>query len=249
MPTPVHYIPIVTTIVTIPFTIVLFRHWRSKPQALYLAWWMFGVAMYGVGTLTESLTTLMGWNPVVFRAWYISGALLGGVPLAQGTMYLMARKEVAHRITVVIVAVIAVASLCILASPLDLTRVETHRLSGTVLEWSWVRLFSIPINTYALIALVGGALYSAYQYRRSGQSGRRVWGNVLIAVGALLPGIGGSFTRAGYVEVLYVTEIVGITCIWLGYHAIVRDSSTSIHVNQKAVQSGQDADVSLETVA
>jgi hypothetical protein len=46
-----------------------------------------------------------------------------------------------------------------------------------------------------------------------------------------------------------VTEIVGITCIWLGYHAIVRDSSTSIHVNQKAVQSGQDADVSLETVA
>ena len=44
-----------------------------------------------------------------------------------------------------------------------------------------------------------------------------MWGNVVIAVGAILPGIGGSFTRAGYTEVLYVTEFVGIILIYAGY--------------------------------
>jgi hypothetical protein len=35
-----------------------------------------------VGTLTESLTTLLGWQEPIFRAWYVSGALLGAAPLA-----------------------------------------------------------------------------------------------------------------------------------------------------------------------
>ena len=45
----------------------------------------------------------------------------------------------------------------------------------------------------------------------------RFVGNVLIAVGALLPGIGGTATRMGYVEVLYVTEFLGLILIWWGY--------------------------------
>ncbi len=52
--------------------------------------------------------------------------------------------------------------------------------------------------------------------------------------GALLPGIGGSSARLGYVEVLYVTELIGLTLIWLGYRAIVADTSASVHANQGA---------------
>ena len=33
----------------------------------------------------------------------------------------------------------------------------------------------------------------------------------------LLPGIGGTFTRFGHVEVLYVTELAGLLLIYLGY--------------------------------
>ncbi len=58
-------------------------------------------------------------------------------------------------------------------------------------------------------------------------------GNWLIAVGGLLPGIGGSFTRAGYVEVLYVTELIGLILIWLGYRAIVSDDHETIHEVQR----------------
>lgn len=232
----VHYLPILTTVVSVVFATVLYRHWRRKPSALYLAWWTFGVIMYGVGTLTESLTTLLGWNEFVFRSWYISGALLGGAPLAQGTVYLLINNRVAHRLTAILVGFITVAAVCVALSPVDYAAVETYRLSGSALGWQWTRMFSPIINTYALIFLVGGAAWSAWKYwRRSRDYRARAWGNTLIAVGALLPGIGGSFTRFGYVEVLYATEILGILAIWFGYQVIANDAAASIHVKQAAV--------------
>jgi len=45
--------------------------------------------------------------------------------------------------------------------------------------------------------------------------------NILIAIGAILPGIGGTATRMGYVEVLYVTEFIGLLLIWTGYRLSV----------------------------
>ncbi len=233
MPQAVHYVPILTTLLTIPFAVVLYRHWRRKPGALYLLWWMIGVIMYGVGTLTESLTTLFGWQEWVFRFWYVSGALMGGAPLAQGTIYLLFSQKKAHRMTMALVSVIAVASVFVFLTPIDRSLVEPHRLSGAVMEWQWVRAFSPFINLYAVIFLVGGAAWSAVKYGRDRSSPRRMWGNIWIAIGAILPGIGGTFTRMGHVEVLYVTEIVGLLFIWLGYHVIASDTGRSVHTNQQ----------------
>ena len=173
--------------------------------------------MYGVGTFTEAAVTILGWQEPLFRAWYISGALLGGAPLAQGTVYLLLKRRTANILATVLLLFVAVAATCVLLTPIDYAAVETYRLSGRVMEWSWVRLFSPFINTYAFIFLVGGAILSAIRYRRDPAMYHRYVGNALIAVGALLPGIGGTATRMGYVEVLYVTEFVGLILIWMGY--------------------------------
>jgi hypothetical protein len=218
----VHYVPIVTTVLAVPFALEIFRRWRRHPDRLHLWWWAVGVALYGVGTLTESLTTLFGWQEAVFRAWYISGALLGGAPLAQGTVYLLLRRRTAHALTAVLALVIAVASVAVALSPIDASRVEPHRLTGRVLAWTWVRAFSPFVNLYAAAFLIGGAVLSAVRYSRDRTTRPRMWANVWIAVGALLPGIGGSATRMGYTEVLYVTELLGLLCIWRGYRLSVR---------------------------
>lgn len=238
MPQPVHYIPIITTILAFPFALMLYKHWRRKPDALYLLWWFIGVVTYGIGTLTESLTTLIGWESWLFKAWYISGALLGGAPLAQGSIYLLMKRRRGHQLAVLVVSLIVIAAVFVTASPIDHSLVENHRLSGSVLEWQWVRAFSPFVNTYAFIFLVGGAIWSAWKYRSAGPEYRpRYIGNILIAIGALLPGIGGASARAGFVEVLYVTELVGLVLIWLGYWWITRSRSTSIHENQVALES------------
>lgn len=212
----VHYIPIATSVFSLAFSWILFRRYRRK-GGLHLLWWGIGALMYGVGTVTESLTTLFGWQEPVFRAWYISGALLGGAPLAQGTVYLLLSKKTAHRMTAALLAVVAVAATFVLMTPIDYTQVEAHRLTGAVMEWSWVRGFSPFINLYAAIFLIGGAILSAIRYRKIEGMERRVTGNWLIAIGALLPGIGGTFTRFGHVEVLYVTEFIGILLIYAGF--------------------------------
>ena len=54
---------------------------------------MLGVVTFGLGTLSESLHALIGYNEFNLRFWYIIGALLGGFPLAQGTVYLLFSKK------------------------------------------------------------------------------------------------------------------------------------------------------------
>lgn len=222
MPTLVHYIPIATTILAACFAPIVFRRWSRKKPAPHLFWWGLGIVMYGVGTFTEAFTTLFGWNEVVFRSWYISGALLGGAPLAQGTVYLMYSRRTANRMAAVLGVFILVAAVAVILSPIDHSLVEPHRLTGSVMEWQRARLFSPFINSYAAIFLIGGAILSAWRYRSDPDSRDRFIGNCYIAVGALLPGIGGTATRMGHTEVLYVTELIGLILIWIGYTYNVR---------------------------
>jgi len=194
---------------------------------------MLGVLTFGAGTFTESFNTLMGWHEWNFKSWYITGALLGGAPLAQGTVYLLLKRRTANILTAIFLTILIVASVCVILSPVDYSKVEPLRLSGTVFVWQWVRYFSPFINLYALIFLVGGAIYSAILYFSKKGSSARGWGNVMIAVGALLPGIGGSATRLGHVEILYITEFIGLCLIFTAYLLIRKESGTSLHVVQR----------------
>jgi hypothetical protein len=227
-PSAVHYIPIFTTLVALAFGVVIFRRWRER-GGTHLLWWGIGMLTYGAGTITEATTTLLGWHEPVFRAWYITGALLGGAPLAQGTVYLILSRKTANRLSALLIAAIVVASTAVLLSPINYDLVDPVRLSGKVFGWQWVRAFSPFINLYAAVFLIGGAAWAAARYWKEAESSRRAAGNVLIAIGALLPGIGGTFTRFGHVEVLYVTEFAGLLLIFGGYHLNTTAGAPSIH--------------------
>jgi hypothetical protein len=226
-PTLVHYIPVVTTLLAVPFALEIFRRWRAFPDRLHLLWWAIGIATYGAGTFTEAWTTLFGWNVVIFKLWYITGALLGGAPLAQGTVYLMLSRRTAHLLTGLLILYVAIASVFVMLAPVDYSLVEAHRLTGRVFGWPWVRLFSPIVNLYAVVFLIGGAILSAIRYSQDPATKHRMYANVLIAMGAMLPGIGGSATRFGYTEVLYVTELLGLLLTWTGYRISVRPAATA----------------------
>ena len=133
-----------------------------------------------------------------------------------------------------LVITVLIASYFVLKSPINFDLVEKERMSGSVFQWQWVHRFSPFINIYAVLFLVGGAIYSAVKYWKSNGNSKRFWGNLLIAIGAILPGIGGSFTRFGYVEVLYVTEFTGLVMIIWAYSIMKKDQSITVHDAQKA---------------
>jgi hypothetical protein len=222
------HLPIVTTVFATFFCFELISRYRLKGGP-HLLWWGIGTATYALGTLTEALTTVLGWHPVVFRLWYVAGAFLGGYPLAQGSIYLLMKRRFADLSAAIVTSVIALAAVFVFLTPLDAARAETHRLSGRVIEWQWVRLISPFINLYSVSFLVGGAVVSAMRFRRSPDLRNRYLGNVIIATGAILPGIGGSLTRFGYVEALYVTELVGLALIYVGYRTCVAPVSRLAH--------------------
>lgn len=228
----VHYVPIITTLFAAFFFKEIGSHYLQKRSATYLFWWSVGVLTYGFGTLTESINTLAGWTELNFRFWYVLGALLGGFPLAQGTVHLLLKPRTARILSRIFVTVILVAAVCIFASPVNPSLAVDGRLSGKVLEWQWVRFFSPFINSYSFIFLFGGAIYSAMKYKRLTKSDKRFLGNVFIALGALFPGIGGTFTRFGHVEVLYITELIGLISIYIGYRIMKKDPTVSVHLAQ-----------------
>jgi len=90
----VSYIPVLTTTFSLFFLSRIVPHYLTKGSP-YLLWWTLGVLTFGLGTLTESINAIFGWSEWNTKVWYIVGALLGGYPLAQGTIYLLMNKRFA----------------------------------------------------------------------------------------------------------------------------------------------------------
>jgi len=227
----INYIPILTSLFSVYFTVVIYKHYKYR-KTPYLLWWTLGVITFGLGTMTESINVLFGWSEVNMKFWYIVGALLGGFPLAQGTVYLLMTRKFARISASIIVLIIIIASFAVILSPVTLPADFDGQLTGKVMDWQWVRLFSPAINLYAFIFLVGGAIFSARRYYILGQREAPFKGNIYIALGGLLPGIGGTFTRMGVVEMLFITELLGLVLIYVGYR-IIRDDKRKKSANIK----------------
>jgi hypothetical protein len=223
---PVHYLPILTTLFSIYFLTDIGGRYLAK-GGRHLMWWAIGVFTYGLGTFLEGFITLFGNTPFRNKAWYVAGAILGGYPLAQGSVYLHFSRRTANILTAISLPFIVISAILVFLSPLDLTLLETFRPSGASLQWQWVRLLTPFINTYSAIFLIGSAFYSAIRWAKVENGKNRAIGNALISLGALLPGIGGGMAKAGMVEALYVGEFVGIILIYIGYRVCLIDSAAS----------------------
>jgi hypothetical protein len=211
------YLPILSTLISAAFAWVILARYRLKLQSYHLLWWGIGIGTYGLGTLIESLVTLFGWQSALFKAWYIAGALLGGAPLAVGTIYLLFGRLAGRIAAVLLLAAVGVTSIFVILSPVRIDLVDPTMLSGKALAWQSIRRVSPFINSLAALFLVGGAIYSAIRFFGHTESRHVSIGNIFIAVGALLPGVGGMGSRMGHTELLYIAEFIGVILIWIGY--------------------------------
>lgn len=233
-----HFLPIITTILAAGFSWEILRRYREKPEALHLLWWGIGIVTYGIGTLIESVVAFTGWQVVLFKSWYIFGALLGGAPLGIGTVYLLLPKRVGHICVTALLLVVSVTSVFVILSPIRYSFVDPQVLNSVVLEWQRIRIVSPFINGFAFIFLVGGAIYSAIKFIGIPRSRHVAYGNILIAIGGVLPGVGGMMSRMGHTEALYVGELLGVILIWLGYRQCQRTPVETQSARDVVVETG-----------
>lgn len=214
-------VPLASSIVSFVFAFFVFKRYLDR-KGTYLLLWGIGMIFYGIGGFCEFYFGAFGWNALIFRLWYLFGAILVAAWLGQGTVYLLAKENWARVLTIILVLGSLYATYKIFTAQLDPSLMigaghTGSELSGHAIVTDGVRILTPFFNLYGTLTLVGGAAYSAFIFWRKRVLLHRALGNILIAVGALMPAFGGLFSRLQVPGALYLGEFLGIIVIFLGY--------------------------------
>jgi len=210
------YIPLVTAIVSFIFGITVLDQYFARRKAFQLLW-ALGLLMYAVSAFTEFWWNVVGHVDVMYRLWYLIGAILVAAYLGQGTVYLLMKRKPAN-ILMILLGAVTIYSI-VRVFMVDINVSGLARLTGIGVFPNDLRAIVTPItNAYGTIALAGGAVWSAYIFWRKRILPHRMIGNVLIAVGALLPAIGGIHIATGTnLTLFFILELVGAILMFIGF--------------------------------
>lgn len=209
-------LPFVTSVITFIFAVMVFRRYTQR-KGVHLLIWGIGLTLYAIAESMAAMNGALGWNPLVFRLWYLCGAILVAAWLGQGTVHLLARRSWANALLIGLLLGSLFAAFKVFTAELDPTLLPGAQLSGHAITTGGVRILTPFFNIYGLVALAGGAIYSTVVYWRRRAFGNRAIGTILIAVGALVPGMGGALSRFGLTEYLYLSEFLGAVLMLAGF--------------------------------
>ncbi|MEN8171994.1 MAG: hypothetical protein ABFS03_03850 [Chloroflexota bacterium] len=215
------WLPLISAIVSFIFATVVFTRYLARKRP-HLLLWSIGMVFYGIGGFCEWYYGFFGWNELVYRMWYLFGAILVAAWLGQGTVYLLAKRKWAHILLVLLILGSVYGAFKVFSAQIDpgLLTVSTHtgsELSGHAITTPGVRSLTPIFNLYGTATLVGGAIYSAWIFFRKRVLLHRTIGNILIAIGALAPAFGGAFSRMGISAALYIGELLGAVLMFIGF--------------------------------
>lgn len=215
------FFPFASSVITFVFAYFVFKRYRER-RTNHLLLWGIGLIFYAIGGFCEAFFGAFGWNEIIYRMWYLFGAILVAAWLGQGSVYLLAKKRTANLLMVLLVIGSLYGAFRVFTAELDpsLLTTSTHtgsELSGHAIVTDGVRPLTPIFNLYGVITLVGGAVYSAWIFFRKRVLLHRTIGNILIAVGAILPGFGGAFSRFGIPGALYIGELLGAILLFAGF--------------------------------
>ncbi len=214
-------LPFTSSVISFIFAFLILKRFVTR-RGLHLLLWGIGMIFYGIGGFCEGYYGAFGWNALVFRLWYLFGAILVAAWLGQGTVYLLAKRKWAHGLMIVLALGSIYGLIRVFGAALDPTLMTTSlhtgsEMSGHAIVTPGVRTLTPFFNIYGTLTLVGGAAWSAWIFWRKRVLLHRTIGNILIAVGAMLPAFGGTFSRMGLSGALYLSELLGAVLMFVGF--------------------------------
>ncbi len=207
-------LPLTSSIVSLIFALAVLDQFfaRRKPYQLI---WAIGLFMFFIATGSVFWVEAWGMNETAYRLWYLSGAVLVAAYLGMGTLYLLARRRVAHIIMAILLAASVYAAFRVFTVNIDVSTLLGF--SRDTIPQGMRNMFYF--NIFGTVALVGGAIYSAWVYWRRRLMPHRVVSNILIAVGGMLPALGGTLARFGLssstAHALLI--LMGVIIIFIGF--------------------------------
>jgi hypothetical protein len=219
-----HYISILSTVIVAFFAYSVLSRYRERGGA-HLLLWGIGLIFYGLGVFGEAVM-LFTFDQWIMKLWYLSGAMLTAAWLGQGTIHLLVRKgKIALVLTGLLIVLSLAALFMITTAPVSAAAAASYNVNLPVSAQykdiltrnGSMTALTIFLNIYGTVALVGGAIYSSFLFWRKRVMANRMTGNILIAAGALLPALGGTFLRAGLPDWLYMSNFLGVIIMFAGF--------------------------------
>lgn len=294
-------LPFGSALLSFIFAAMVFDQWRQRHHSFQLVWTL-GLLWFGVSTGAEFVGGAFGWNPGVYRVWYLFGVFLVPSFLGAGTFYLLNKTRFGYFVAVSVLfggllsmavsskytgstsagyitfGIAFVTAAAITAATVSQRELQANvgmaalalgtlivaalvfssTLSGAYIDPTthapvasaipgYVRVSSFPFTVGGGMALVFGALYSAYIYMPkkralaakwqvvaitvnfvaslptaaaalvSGKLNSRVPATILIAIGAFIPGVTSSLNRLGITWATFLGEFFGVLLIFVGF--------------------------------
>ncbi|MHB8460029.1 MAG: hypothetical protein ACYDAK_12735 [Candidatus Limnocylindrales bacterium] len=85
-------LPAITALVAALFALALIDQWRERRQT-FQAVWAVGMVFFAVASGCEAIAGAAGWNELLYRLWYLTGAIWAAGWLGLGTAFLLARTR------------------------------------------------------------------------------------------------------------------------------------------------------------
>jgi hypothetical protein len=217
----IHVLPFISTLVVFVFAFLVLQRYRQR-GGMHLLLWGIGFVMYGLGTFAEAYLAF-SYSAFILHSWYLFGAVLTPAWLGQGTIFLLVRRR---NVANILLVVLTLASLFTAFHVFSLpTQDALYKVAAPVsaqykdvmTRTSLTTMLLAVFAAYGTLALVGGALYSAYIFWRKRIMPQRVLGNVLIAAGALSPAMGGVLVTRGLGDYLFISELLGAIVMFIGF--------------------------------
>lgn len=197
--------------------------------------WTISLAMFALGSLGLWLGAALGWSEWTFKVFYLFGAILNVPFLALGTVYLLGSRRTGDLWTAIVSLAGAFAAGLVVAAPMP--AIDPDVLPrGSEVFGAGPRIAAAVASGVASIVIVGGALVSAWRLARAHRAatrgdaaparrgsasvslGRLAVANVLIALGTLVLGAGGTSNSVlDAMDAFAVSLVVGIAVIFGGF--------------------------------
>lgn len=206
--------PIISAVLAALCAAVIGRDALRRPRPDKQAWFIAFV-MFALAAGADAYGREIGWSEALARLYYMTGPALVVAFLAIGELYLLFPNRMGRFAPGAAILLTATWMTLVLSAPIDTARLadegwEAIDRSGAL------RAMSITINVVGTLIIVGGLLWSVWRFQRTRSHRNRMIGCLLIVIGTLAVAMGGTLTRFGHYEYLYIAMSAGIALIFAG---------------------------------
>lgn len=209
------------------FALSTYERWLARRRRHELAW-SLALAFFVCGAVSLWAGAALGWSDLVFRLFYLFGAIVNVPFLALGTVYLLAGPERGDRWAAVVALLCAFATGVILVAPLTGPIDPDALPRGSDVFGPLPRVLAAVASGVGATVVGGGALWSAVRLlrgrRRPGSAasaipaGRLAAGNVVIALGVGLLSASGLLNSVlGEMQAFAATLTLGVIVLFAGF--------------------------------